>query len=433
VLKGVFSVVFEKRDPRNLVFAGYNPRKDLQPGDPEFERIKSSIKKYDYVDPVIINSDNTIIGGHQRVKVLIDLGYSEIDVVVVDLDKDNEKGLNLALNKITGSWDDEALARLLEELKDKELETGFDDEEVYKLLATLGDHTSKDEEFDLTEELSAVEIPKTKRGDVYRLGDHLLMCGDSTEAGDVSTLMSGQLASMVFTDPPWNVDYGSVPHNDSERSILNDNMSGEDFLIFLSHVFSNMANISQPGALVYVVMSSSEWARLMLVMEEAGFRWSTTIIWVKDSLILSRRDYHTRYEPIWYGWREGAARLCPLEDRTQSDVWEFDRPKRSDEHPTMKPVPLVAKAIMNSSHTDDVVVDLFGGSGTTLIACEEVGRSCRMMELDPKYCDVIVRRWEHATGKCAEIIQRGGEGGSEEAGAIDIGDHSGPRDAGEDQ
>jgi DNA modification methylase len=285
----------------------------------------------------------------------------------------------------------------------------------------------------LTEELSAVEVPKTKRGDVYRLGDHLLMCGDSTEAGDVSTLMSGQLASMVFTDPPWNVDYGSVPHNDSERSILNDNMSGEDFLIFLSHVFSNMANISQPGALVYVVMSSSEWSNLTRVMQESGFRWSTTIIWVKDSLILSRRDYHTRYEPIWYGWREGAARLCPLEDRTQSDVWEFDRPKRSDEHPTMKPVPLVAKAIMNSSHTDDVVVDLFGGSGTTLIACEEVGRSCRMMELDPKYCDVIVRRWEHATGKCAEIIQRGGEGGSEEAGAIDIGDHSGPRDAGEDQ
>jgi DNA modification methylase len=396
VLKGVFLVVFEKRDPRKLVFAGYNPRKDLQPGDPEFERIKSSIKKYDYVDPVIINRDGTIIGGHQRVKVLIDLEYTEIDVVVVDLDKDNEKGLNLALNKITGSWDDEALGRLLAELKDK-------------------------------------EIPESRRGDVYRLGDHVLMCGDSTEAADVSTLMGGLSASMVFTDPPWNVDYGNVPHNGSERAILNDNMSGEDFLQFLSRVFSNMAAISIPGAMVYVVMSSSEWSSLTRVMEDTGFRWSTTIIWVKDSLILSRRDYHTRYEPIWYGWRDGAARLCPLDDRTQSDVWEFDRPKRSDEHPTMKPVPLVAKAIMNSSHDNDVVVDLFGGSGTTLIACEEVGRSCRMMELDPKYCDVIVRRWEHATGKCAEIIQRGGEGGSEEAGAIDNGDHSGPRNAGEDQ
>ncbi len=426
-------MVFEKRNPRELQFAGYNPRKDLRPGDLEYERIKSSIQRYDYVDPVIINSDNTIIGGHQRVKVLIDLGYDQIDVVVVDLDKDMEKGLNLALNKISGSWDEEALATLLSELKDKDIETGFNDEEVYRLLSELSDSTSKDDDFDIDQVLADIEEPSTKRGDVVRLGNHVLVCGDSTDQDDVYRLMGKGKAKMVFTDPPWNVDYGSVPHNDSERAILNDNMSGEDFLIFLGRAFSQLASVTITGGLVYVVMSSSEWVSLMQVMQENGFRWSTTIIWVKDSLILSRRDYHTRYEPIWYGWREGAARLCPLEDRTQSDVWEFDRPKRSEEHPTMKPVPLVAQAIMNSSHDGDVVLDLFGGSGTTLIACEEVGRSCRMMELDPKYCDVIVRRWEHATGKCAEYLQRGVEGGSEEAGIVDIGDYRGPRDAGEDR
>ena len=424
-------MIFEKRYLKDLVGAGYNPRKDLQPGDEEYEKIKRSIQTYDYVDPIIINRDNTIIGGHQRVKVLIDLGYHEIDVVVVDLTKDQEKGLNLALNKITGSWDDEALARLLAELKDKDVETGFDDEEVYRLLDELGESTSKDDEFDIDQAIEEIEEPVTGVGDVIRLGDHMLMCGDSTLQQDVDTLMGEEKAQMVFTDPPWNVDYGNVSHNESERAILNDHMSGEDFFSFLDNVFTQMERVTVTGGMVYVVMSSSEWSTLMATMKTNGFKWSTTIVWVKNSLILSRRDYHTRYELIWYGWKEGGPRICPLEDRTQSDVWEFDRPSKSEDHPTTKPVPLVAQAVMNSSRVGDIVLDLFGGSGTTLIACEEVGRSCRMMEMDPKYCDVIIKRWENATGKCAEYVKRGDECGQEEFSVIDIGDHSGPGDAGE--
>lgn len=405
---------FMKKQIASLVFAGYNPRKDLQPGDVEYEQIRRSIREHGYVDPVIVNSDNTIIGGHQRGKVLRDEGDTEIDVVVVDLDKAHEKALNLALNKITGSWDDEALAALLSELKDSGLETGFADEEVYRLLEELGKNTSKDDDFDITEELDAIEVPQSRLGDLYRLGDHLLLCGDSTDAADVSRLMGQDKASMVFTDPPWNVDYAQVGHNEAKRGILNDSMSSEDFRKFLSAVFTRALEVAESGCMTYVVMSTSEWATMMEVMESCGFHWSTTIIWVKDSLVLSRKDYHTRYEPIWYGWAGGSARLCPLEDRTQSDVWEIDRPKRSEEHPTMKPVSLVARAVMNSCGQDAVVLDLFGGSGTTLVACEEVGRRCRMMELDPKYCDVIVKRWENLTSKKAELVQRSELDGQEE-------------------
>ena len=405
-------MVFETRNIMDLVFAGYNPRKDLKPGDIEYESIRRSIREHGYVDPVIINSDNTIIGGHQRVNVLRDEGDDEIGVIVVDLDKNREKALNLALNKITGSWDDEALASLLVELKDLDTETGFSDEEVYKLLEDLGKSTSKDDEFDVVDELDEIEIPRTIRGDRYLLGNHILFCGDSIDENDVRVLMGGVEADMVFTDPPWNVDYAEVGHNESKRGILNDSMSTEEFHTFLNSVFSNMGKVVKAGCMTYVVMSTSEWGSLMNVMDQCGYHWSTTIIWVKDSLVLARKDYHTRYEPIWYGWREGSSRLIPLEDRTQSDVWEIDRPKRSDEHPTMKPVPLVARAVMNSSKPGDVVLDLFGGSGTTLIACEEVGRSCHIMELDPKYCDVIVRRWEHMTGKKA-ILEREGENNGE--------------------
>jgi DNA modification methylase len=426
-------VVFEKRNPRDLVFASYNPRKDLRPGDPEYDRIKSSILRYDYVDPVIVNSDNTIIGGHQRVKVLIDLGYAEIDVVVVDLDKDREKGLNLSLNKISGSWDDEALALLLAELRDKDLETGFADEEVEKLLGRIGESVSLDEDFDPVGELERITEPVTRIGDLYVMGRHRLLCGDSTDADSVATLMGGESARMVFTDPPWNVDYGSVEHNGRGRAILNDNMDSESFRRFLGNMAALMAGHTVPGAMVYVVMSSSEWGTLMPVMRDAGFHWSTTVVWVKDSLVLSRKDYHTRYEPIWYGWREGAARLRPLEDRTQSDVWEIDRPKRSDEHPTMKPVALVARALVNSSGPGDVVLDPFGGSGTTLAACEQAGRSCRMMELDPGYCDVIVRRWEHMTGMKAEVERSSGNDGPEEHSVGDRREHRGLGERGEER
>ena len=213
---------------------------------------------------------------------------------------------------------------------------------------------------------------------------------------------------MVFTDPPWNVNYGAVDKGNAmgykPRTIKNDFMGTEEFRDFMYNAFSCMSIASKPGAMTYVVMSAQEWGNAMLTLAQNDYHWSSTIIWNKDRLVLSRKDYHTKYEPIWYGWKEGESRLCPLEDRKQSDVWDFESPSRSDEHPTMKPVALVARAIQNSSHKGDAVLDLFGGSGTTLIACEQTGRKNFSMELDPKYVDVIVKRWENLTGEKAELL-----------------------------
>ncbi len=213
---------------------------------------------------------------------------------------------------------------------------------------------------------------------------------------------------MVFTDPPWNVNYGAVqdgnPQGYKPRTILNDFMSTEAFKDFMTDAFSMMGVATKAGAIAYVVMSAQEWGNLMLALDENNFHWSSTIIWNKDHMVLSRKDYHTKYEPIWYGWKDDAPRLHPLEDRKQSDVWDFDRPIKSELHPTMKPVALVARAIANSSNKGDAVLDLFGGSGTTLMACEQLHRKCYMSELDPKYVDVIIERWEQQTGQEAILL-----------------------------
>lgn len=214
---------------------------------------------------------------------------------------------------------------------------------------------------------------------------------------------------MVFTDPPWNVNYGACDENNAQgykpRTILNDFMGTEDFKQFMFKAFSCMKYASKNGCMTYVVMSAQEWGNMMLALAENGYHWSSTIIWNKDRLVLSRKDYHTKYEPIWYGWKDGESRLCPLSDRKQCDVWDIERPSKSEEHPTMKPVELVVRAINNSSKKGNVILDLFGGSGTTLIAAEQTGRNARIMELDPKYCDVIIKRWENATGQKAELIK----------------------------
>ena len=213
---------------------------------------------------------------------------------------------------------------------------------------------------------------------------------------------------MVFTDPPWNVNYGAEkegnPMGYKPRTILNDFMGTEDFKQFMLSAFCSMNAASEPGAMTYVVMSAQEWGNMMLALAQNDYHWSSTIIWNKDQLVLSRKDYHTKYEPIWYGWKSGNSRLHPLADRKQCDVWDIDRPRQSVEHPTMKPVELVARAITNSSNVGDSVLDLFGGSGTTLIAAEQTGRTCYMMELDPHYCDVIIQRWEHFTGGKAVLL-----------------------------
>ena len=318
---------FRKLPIASLVPAAYNPRKDLKPGDPEFEKIRRSIEEFGYVEPIIVNEDRTIIGGHQRVKVLSALGFTEIDCVIVSVDKTKEKALNIALNKITGEWDTVSLAQLLAEL-DKQnynLElTGFDWDEAEKLLKTIEQaDDGKDDDF----EPEPPDAPISRRGDVWLLGRHRLMCGDSTVSEDMAVLLEGKRVEMVFTDPPWNVNYGATDHPSwKQRTIQNDSMSEEDFRQFLSKTFACMADTLVVGGMAYVVMSAQEWGSLMPALSENGFHWSSTIIWNKDRLVLSRKDYHTRYEPIWYGWKDGAPRIHPLIDRQQCDVWDIPRP-----------------------------------------------------------------------------------------------------------
>jgi DNA modification methylase len=391
--------------------AKYNPRRDLKPGDVEYDKLLRSIEEFGYVEPVIWNSrTGNIVGGHQRYKVLTAMGYQEIDCVVLDIDEQREKALNVALNKISGEFDIPLLTDLLRDLSEDGFDvslTGFEATEIDELFRDKTGGKIKDDDFDADRALAEIETPITRRGDVWILGQHRLMCGDSTSMDDVKTLMDGKMTRFVFTDPPWNVDYGAVEKGNVQgykpRTILNDKMSTEQFGAFLLQAFKCMREVSKPGCMTYIVMSGQEWGNLMNAMRELNYHWSSTIIWKKDRLVLSRKDYHTQFEPIWYGWLEGS-RLCPLQDRKQSDVWEIERPKVSPEHPTMKPVVLVAKAIINSSRIGDLTLDLFGGSGTTMIAAEQTGRVCYMMELDPKYCDVIVKRFVEQVGGHDQVL-----------------------------
>jgi len=297
------------------------------------------------------------------------------------MDSEREKALNIALNKISGEFDLPKLTEILQELKLSGIGytiTGFDDKEVDKLsqkMARLGGQIEEDN-FDVDKATEEAEAePLTKPGDIWLLGKHRLMCGDSTDIGAVAKLMDGKKAHMIFTDPPWNVNFGGTEHPSwKRRNIKNDNMSKADFGEFLRKVFKSAASVCLTGAMLYCVMSAQEWGNLHLALEDSGVHWSSTVIWYKDSLVLSRKDYHTQFEPIFYGWLNGDKRLCPLEDRQQSDVWQFDRPKKSDEHPTMKPIALVGRAITNSSRQGDAVLDMFGGSGTTILACEQTER-----------------------------------------------------------
>lgn len=411
------SIQIQKIPIEQLNPAKYNPRKDLQPGDAEYEKLLRSVEEFGYVEPIIWNKrTGNIVGGHQRFKVLKQLGFSEIDCVVVDMDEAREKALNIALNKISGDWDTAKLADVFRDIEQYGISldiTGFEAPEIDKLFQKLSREDGKivEDDFDAEAEAAQITEPLTRRGDIWLLGKHRLMCGDSTDIADAATLMNGSKAKMVFTDPPWNVDYGGSTHPSwKNRQILNDKMSAEDFHKFLLAAFKSMAGVSEPGAMTYVVMSAQEWGSMMTAMSEAGYHWSSTIIWAKDSLVLSRKDYHTQYEPIWYGWLEGEKRLCPLQDRQQSDLWQIDRPKKSEDHPTMKPISLTARAISNSSHMGDVILDLFGGSGTSLLAAEQTERVCRTMELDPKYADVIVRRYiKHQESDNGIFLLRGDE------------------------
>lgn len=363
----------------------------------DVQGIVNSIQQFGFDDPIgIWGPDNLIVEGHGRLLAAKQLGMETVPCIRLDhLNDEQRRAYALAHNKTAenSEWDFDILPDELESI-------------VYIDMSQFGFDINLDEEQEIVED-EAPEIPeepKSKYGEVYQLGKHRLMCGDSTKLEDVKKLMGDDMADMVFTDPPWNVNYGAVDKDNAQgykpRTIINDFMGTEEFKEFMFSAFKCMNEASKAGACTYVVMSAQEWGNMMLTLAQNDYHWSSTIIWNKDRLVLSRKGYHTKYEPIWYGWKAGS-RLCPLKDRKQSDVWDFDRPTKSEEHPTMKPVGLVAKAVQNSSKKDNVVLDLFGGSGTTLIACEQTDRSCYMMELDPKYVDVIIERWENLTGRKA--------------------------------
>ena len=387
-----------------LIPATYNPRKDLKPGDAEYIKIKNSIENFGYVSPLIINKDMTVIGGHQRLKVLKELGFTELECIIVDLDKTKEKALNIALNKIQGDWDEEKLEALLQELKLDDFDTnltGFDFDEIDEILKDVTG--SKEDNFDIDSAYEEIEEPITKQGDIWILGKHRLMCGDSTQKNDIMRLINNQDADMILTDPPYNVDY--VGKTAEALKIKNDNMSDNQFYEFLKKVFENMYSVTKEGASIYVFHADTEGLNFRKAFKDAGYKLAECLIWKKDCFVMGRQDYQWQHEPILYGWKEGAAHYF-INDRTQSTILEFDRQKQSTLHPTMKPIDLIAKLIKNSSKENDIILVLFGGSGSTIIAAEQLNRNCYTMELDPKYCDVIVKRWETLTNKEAILEQR---------------------------
>ena len=391
-------------DINKLIPATYNPRKDLKPDDAEYIKIKNSIVKFGFVSPLVINKDMTVIGGHQRLKVLKDLGITEVECIVVDLDKTNEKALNIALNKIQGDWDEDKLEALLQELKLEEFDmnlTGFDFDEVDEILNDI--NGTKEDNFDVDSTYEEIEEPITKPGDIWILGNHRLMCGDSTHKDDIMRLMNNQDADMLLTDPPYNVDY--VGKTAEALKIKNDNMDDNQFYEFLRKVFENMYIVTKEGASIYVFHADTEGINFRKAFKDAGFKLAECLIWKKDCFVMGRQDYQWQHEPVLYGWKEGKAHYF-INDRTQSTILEFDRPKQSTLHPTMKPIDLIAKLIKNSSKENDIILDLFGGSGSTIIAAEQLNRCCYTMELDPKYCDVIVKRWETLTNKEAILNKR---------------------------
>lgn len=391
-------------DINKLIPATYNPRKDLKPDDAEYIKIKNSIVKFGFVSPLVINKDMTVIGGHQRLKVLKDLGITEVECIVVDLDKTNEKALNIALNKIQGDWDEDKLEALLQELKLEEFDmnlTGFDFDEVDEILNDI--NGTKEDNFDVDSAYEEIEEPITKPGDIRILGNHRLMCGDSTHKDDIMRLMNNQDADMLLTDPPYNVDY--VGKTAEALKIKNDNMDDNQFYEFLRKVFENMYIVTKEGASIYVFHADTEGINFRKAFKDAGFKLAECLIWKKDCFVMGRQDYQWQHEPVLYGWKEGKAHYF-INDRTQSTILEFDRPKQSTLHPTMKPIDLIAKLIKNSSKENDIILDLFGGSGSTIIAAEQLNRCCYTMELDPKYCDVIVKRWETLTNKEAILNKR---------------------------
>jgi DNA modification methylase len=369
-------------------------------------QIAASIAEFGWTNPILVGADGVVIAGHARLLAARKLGISDVPVIVLDhLSDSQRRALVIADNRLAlnAGWDEEMLRVELEALREDEFNLdllGFGVDEMDALLAEPEAEVAGNTDDDAVPETpeTAVTVP----GDVWLLGDHRLLCGDATQIDAVEKVLAGGLADMVFTDPPYNVNYGATMKDKlrgKKRKIANDNL-GDGFEQFLRDACTNILTVTK-GA-VYICMSSSELHTLQKAFREAGGHWSTFVIWAKNTFTMGRSDYQRQYEPILYGWKEGSDHFwCGARD--QGDVWFVKKPVSNDLHPTMKPVELVERAIRNSSKSRDTVLDPFGGSGSTLIACEKAGRQARLIELEAKYCDVIVRRYQEFSGKEATL------------------------------
>ena len=385
--------------------APYNPRKDLQPGDDEYEKLKRSIDAFDCVEPLVWNErTGHLVGGHQRLKILAARGDAEVDVSVVDLSVENEKALNVALNKIAGDWDEDKLAALLRELTQiPEFDvglTGFDLPDVSKLLDGLLAQES-DDDFDVEAELAGIEEPETQPGELIELGPHRLLCGDCTDPANVERLMDGRKAHLVFTDPPYAVDYrGGRVGKDWSHKIRQDGehywdeMSPAAYDALLRGALTHARDFSDEKCALYIWFASARITHVIAALAEIGWEMRNLLVWVKNTFAGSLyAQYKHQYEPCFYCFKHGKSPRWhgPTNETT---VWHHDKPSKNEGHPTVKPLALAERAIRNSSTRGDVVMDLFLGSGTTLIAAERMGRVCCGTELEPRYCDVIRKRYE---------------------------------------
>ncbi|KAF6626359.1 ParB N-terminal domain-containing protein [Paenibacillus sp. EKM208P] len=369
--------------------------KNARNNEKAVDYVATSIESYGFKNPILIDSNNEIIAGHTRLLAAKKLGLKRVPTILVDdLTPEQVKAFRIADNKTAeyADWNFELLAQELEELKlaDYDLSlTGFDMSECEKLLDTLYEESVDDEDNFNVEEALPVH-PITHKGDIWLLGKHKLMCGDSTNPQDIATLMDGKKAQLIVTDPPYNVDYTGKTKD--ALKIENDKMDNDQFYDFLLAAYTRMFEVADDGASIYVFHADSEGLNFRKAFIEAGFKLSQCCIWAKQAMVMGHADYHWMHEPVLYGWKPTGGHYWNS-DRKQTTLWQFDRPFRNEYHPTMKPIPLISYPIKNSSKLGDIVFDPFGGSGSTLIACEETDRICYTSELDPKYVDVIVKRY----------------------------------------
>jgi site-specific DNA-methyltransferase (adenine-specific) len=377
--------------------------------DEQVAQIAASIKEFGWTNPILVDGQNGIIAGHGRLMAARKLGYKDVPTIeLAELTETQKKAYIIADNRLAlnAGWDNEMLTIELNDLLADgfALELlGFDPKELDALLEPelIEGLTDEDAVPDVPDE------PTTKLGDIYQLGNHRLMCGDSCSLTDMEKLCDGQLVDMWLTDPPYNVAVQGGNHANPERKnglkILNDKMPDEEFRQFLRDAYVTADLVMKPGAVFYIWHADSEGYNFRGAAKDAGWAVRQCLIWKKSSIVMGRQDYHWKHEPCLYGWKEGAGHLWAT-DRKQTTILEFDRPSKNGEHPTMKPVALFEYQMLNNTKGADIVLDSFGGSGTTMLAAEKHGRHARLMELDPKYCDVIVKRWEDFTGKKAVLL-----------------------------